>query len=73
MVITSEKETQINELKNKQISHLFLCLCFPLKIDFCKNTCCLIQRYITSYLTQSSLELLLFHYCPPVMVLYNRL
>ena len=32
-----------------------------------------IHWYITSYLTQSSLELLLFHYRPPVMVLYNRL
>ena len=64
------------KLKNKQISHLFLCLCFPPKIDFCKEHLLLNSTthwYVTSYLTQSSLELLLFHYRPPIMVLYNRL
>ena len=64
------------KLQNKQISHLFLCLCFHPKIDFCKDHLLLNSThstYITSYPTQSSLELLLFQCSPPAMVLHNRL
>ena len=64
------------KLRNKQISQLFLCLCFHPRIDFCKEHLLLNStrsRYTTSYLTRSSLELLLFQCRPPVMVLHNRL
>ena len=70
------KPIKINEIKEQTNQPLVSMSVSHRRLIFARNACYLIQHIqdiFTSYPTQSSLELLLFPYRPPVMVLHNRL